>query len=171
MSVFAALLLAVGLAGTAPVIERAEPERIQIETDAGYCWGDCDWYRIEVRSNGKATVWVYHNEDLVRRRWRTLTPQEFAAFEARLAPYRPVGDLFIDDDRDHCEKVATDMGGYHVQWDGRGSRSRLALNDGCIGKAVEPMRAALDSAVNSLGFHYLPGASANVMATTMMPPR
>lgn len=170
MSLAVALLLA-GSAASALSIERAEAERITIETDAGFCMGDCNWYRIEVRSDGMATVWVYHNQDLLRRRWRKLTVEEFAAFEARLAPWRPAGDQFIYDDRDHCEQVATDMGGYHVQWDGRGARSRLVLNDGCIGKAVEPTRAALRGAVSSLGFHYLPGASAGVAASTMMPPR
>lgn len=166
-------VLLLGCVGCAPSLKLppvADGERIQIETDGGFCMGDCNWYRLQVTSDGTALVRVYHNNILLRTQRRRLTADAFAAFEARLAAYRPVGDNFIHDDAEHCEQFATDLGGYHVQWEGRGPKGRLILNDGCIGRSVEAMRAALAGAAASLGFDRLPGTSGSAVASTVVAP-
>lgn len=159
--------LALGLASAAVAGDRPPPHSIVLETEPGFCMGHCDWYRLTVTVDGEARLKVYHNDEVVRRKHVHLMPVQYAAFRDRLAPFRPIGDRFLQEP-EQCDGFATDMGGYRVSWNDEGPAGRLVLNDGCGGKQFVAMREALAGAAASLGFKNLPGSSSDVVASTVM---
>lgn len=145
-------------------------ELISVVTDAGYCMGNCTWFDIKLSSDGRGLLRVHHNNEVLRFHAFRLTPDAYRAFRDAVAPYRPVGDNFdLYADPEHCDQFATDLGGYHLSWDGGGPPGRLVVNDGCISKEAEAARTAIRSAVAKLGLKNLPEPSGGVMASTLMP--
>jgi len=147
--------------------DRPPPHSIVLETEPGFCMGHCDWYRLTVTADGKTKLQVFHNDEVVRSKRIRLTAAQYTAFRDRLAPFRPVGDRFLQEPQ-QCDGFATDLGGYRVTWTDEGPPARLVLNDGCGGKQFVPMREALESAAAGLGFEDLPGSSSGVVASTVM---
>jgi hypothetical protein len=159
------------LVSVAPAFARSAPVRhkIVLETDPGFCMGDCDRYTLTVTDDGAARLKVYHNSSVVRRKTIRLSQAQYQRFSDKLGRFRPVGDRFLIGP-EQCDGFATDLGGYHVTWTGDGPQSRLVLNDGCGGKEFVPMREVLAGAATSLGFAELPGASSGVVASTVIEP-
>ncbi|WP_375143652.1 DUF6438 domain-containing protein [Bradyrhizobium sp. CCGUVB14] len=77
------MLVAAAVAASPPI------ETITYRTSP--CEGSCPGYTVTVSSNGRA---IYDGEYFVAIKGKRLfrvTPTEFAAFRASLAPYRPSG--------------------------------------------------------------------------------
>jgi len=141
-----ALLVAAALAASPPV------ETITYHVSP--CEGTCPGYMVTVSSNGQA---IYYGEYFVaikgKRSFR-VTPAEFAAFRASLAPYRPKQgqEVLVDRGSALCPEFAFDAPSIEITWSSEGRPGeRLLSNDGCINAKVPPeMWRTLSHAVESL---------------------
>jgi hypothetical protein len=145
-----------------------DAELISVETDAGFCMGDCNRFDIRISSNGRGLLRLHHNDEVSRFQAFRLTPGAYRAFRDAIAPYRPVGDKLYQEPA-VCDQFATDLGGYHLSWLGGGAPGRLAVNDGCFSKGADAARSAIRAAVATLKLKNLPDPSQGVAASTLMP--
>ena len=135
---------------------RSEPgELITYETQPAPFCGRCDTIKLEASSDGRVRIerghWAgrYRDWRIVRKTVR-VTPEQFASFREALAPYRPDGELRLNDELP-CKTLNTDQGGASVSWRGGGADAHLAYNRGCDGEARAAMVKALEVAPSSLG--------------------
>lgn len=96
----------------------ASPRAETITYHVTPCLGACPVYTVSVSSDGQA---IYNGENFVavkgERSFR-VTPSEFDAFRARLAPYRPKHgkEVLIQPDSALCPKYATDSPSIEMTW-------------------------------------------------------
>jgi hypothetical protein len=118
------------------------------------CRGACPVYSVTVSSDGQA---IFNGENYVavkgERSFR-ITPLEFNAFRARLAPYRPEAgqEVLVQPDTALCPKYITDSPSIEIAWSSDGNRSgHLFYYSGCINpKVPHGMRGSLAQAINTL---------------------
>ena len=82
----APLALLAGCLHVPSLPETANGELIEIQTDAGFCNGNCDGFDIRVSSNGRGILRVYHNEETTRFKGFRLSATQFRAFREQLVP-------------------------------------------------------------------------------------
>ena len=95
------------------------------------CFGFCPDFSITLAPSGEGT---YEGNRFVKTEGRatfTVTPQEYAAFRERLAPFRP--EQSVRYDYEHCDgPVATDHPSVSVRWtDAVGEARELDWYLGC----------------------------------------
>ena len=108
-------VLAAALAGCATTAGAGAGETISYET--GPCFGACPVYRITVNRDGEGLFEGRRFTAVAGERRFSVTPAQFRAFVAHLAPLRPAGG-----ERryagDACESMATDLPSAEVVWRG-----------------------------------------------------
>jgi hypothetical protein len=166
------LFLVSGCAPLNPPAELAGGMLISYETESGPFCGRCDGTKLTVASDGR--VWIEHGywagryrDWTIERRQVKVSPEQFAAFQQRLEPYRPEGTLELND-QPQCEEFWTDMAGVRVSWRDGGKESRLLYNFGCNPTANAAMRDAINAAPSALNIKGLTVTTTNGPATTVM---
>jgi hypothetical protein len=106
----------------------AAPESISYR--AGPCMGGCPIYTVTVHSDGRG-VFEGTNFTTVRGvREFHVTPRQYRAFAAHLAPIRPArGSVEYNGSR--CREMATDLPSATVIWQRRRGTQRLHFYYGC----------------------------------------
>ena len=103
-------------------------ETISYQTTA--CFGTCPVYTLTVRSDGTATFEGARYTAVRGRRDFRVTPRQYRAFAAWLAPVRPARGS-VDHSGSACRSMATDMPSVTVTWRGRRGEQRLHHYYGC----------------------------------------
>lgn len=130
-SIFVAAMLA-GCVSSHPVDPNIE--RIAFEPMAPPFCGRCESTKFVVGADGVLRIetgyYAGHYRDWRRHREvRRVTPDQFADFKARLAPYREEANVVIGEAG--CRKYHTDDAGLRVEWVS-GSERRVRIFDfGC----------------------------------------
>ncbi len=125
-------LLAVFL--VAPACASAPPEGggvRSISYETGPCFGACPVYRVVVNVDGSGRFEGRRFTAVEGQRGFAVTPGQWRAFVARLAPYRPSGAEAIGPGHPRCQMQATDHPSATVTWSGAGGEDRLAFYYGC----------------------------------------
>jgi hypothetical protein len=124
--------LVIGLAGCAatPQAEAADRRPRSISYETGPCFGACPVYRVTVSADG-AGRFEGRNFTAVRgERSFRITPAQFRAFAAQLAPLRPArGSRRYSGDA--CRVMATDLPSTEVTWSAGGGEQQLYFYFGC----------------------------------------
>jgi len=125
----AALLLAASLALPAAAPRPATPaETIVFET--GPCFGTCPVYRVTVNSDGGGTFEGRRFTAVTGTRAFRLTPRQYRAFAAQLAPLRPArGSVRYSGEA--CASMATDLPSAEITWRSRRGVQNLYFYYGC----------------------------------------
>lgn len=144
------VIAAVMLAGCAPVGPAASPGPIRaISYETGACFGTCPVYGVTVASDGTGRFEGRRFTAVTEPRSFTVTPAQFAAFEAALAPYRPKSGKADYSGPPLCERMATDMPSVDIDWDGP-EPAHLHYYYGCDREKYAAMADALRHAVDVL---------------------
>jgi hypothetical protein len=125
-----------------------------ISLEAGPCFGACPSYRVEARSDGGGTFAGERFTAATGTREIRLPAGAFARLEASLARYKPAAGALkrIMPGEPGCERQATDMPGYELDWsDG----AKLSYYSGCMDAANQPLRNAIRAAPEVLGIEAL----------------
>ncbi|WP_428682572.1 hypothetical protein [Sphingopyxis sp.] len=111
--------------------------------------------KITAVSDGR--VWIEHGYRTGKYRgWRLerqleyVTPDKFARFVQALRPYRPKGELSLQD-RPACQALWNDMDGVRVAWIDANGTDKLIFNFGCDTDSNRKMADALRAAPDLLG--------------------
>ena len=153
---------ALALAGCARTERPGGP--LPIEGDSityrtGACFGACPIYAVTVRPDGSG---VFTGERFTaasgEHRFQ-LTPAQYRAFAARLAPYRPeTGERRYAPGEPGCEHAATDMPSVDVTWTRAiGDSQHLYYYFGCRMDENDAMRDAIGRAADELPIQALIG--------------
>lgn len=113
--------LAIGLAGcaTTPQAEAAGSQVRSISYETGPCFGACPVYRVSVSADGSGRFEGRNFTAVRGERTFRLTPAQYRAFAAQLAPLRPArGSRRYSGDA--CRIMATDLPSAEVTWSGGG---------------------------------------------------
>ncbi|MBC7986651.1 MAG: hypothetical protein H7X93_08285 [Sphingomonadaceae bacterium] len=148
----AAALLA-ALASCAPASGQAghlPPTHSAIVYETGPCFGTCPVYRVELLSNGAGTFTGERFTAVTGERRFEISPAQYRAFAARLAPHRPDGELTISHGHPRCGLAATDMPSATVTWREQAGVDRLSYYYGCRGPGNEALAEALREAPGML---------------------
>ena len=126
-----ALILAT-LVATAPIAPlQARPARVEsITYEAGPCFGACPIYKVTVRSDGSARFEGINFTTVRGVREFRVTPAQYRAFAAHLAPIRPARGS-LDTNSLGCRDMITDMPSAAVTWTGRRGTQSLHHYYGC----------------------------------------
>ena len=110
------LFLLVGAAGCTTVPDgpiAIESESISYET--GPCFGACPVYRVTVSPDGSGTFEGRRFTAVTGERSFRITPDQYRAFAAQLAPLRPAeGSVRMSGEA--CRQMATDLPSAEVTW-------------------------------------------------------
>lgn len=154
--ILAALALApLAACGTVPAQE-AGAERISFSAEP--CYGFCPAFDVTVGAYGEGRYEGRSSVKVTGTRQLSVTPEEFAAFRDRLAPYRPAQDVRYD--HENCDvPLATDMPAVQVtghEADGRSTT--LDWYMGCAQPGLAENREAIYGAWRELPLEELVGA-------------
>jgi hypothetical protein len=124
---FAAALALPACATVPPADGRAA----SISYETGPCFGACPVYRVTVNADGTGTFEGRRFTAVTGERRFALTPGQFRAFAAQLAPIRPAsGDLRYSGPP-LCRSMATDLPSAEVTWRSGAGEQRLYFYYGC----------------------------------------
>jgi hypothetical protein len=112
----------------------------------GPCFGACPIYRVIVNADGTGVFTGERFTAVQGERRFTLTPAQWQAFVAKLAPYRPQGAQEINMGHARCQLAATDHPSAIVTWAGGGRNDRLGFYFGCRDEGNRAMAQALEEA-------------------------
>lgn len=154
----AVLLPGLAVAGCTGIIPGGGPAplpapRQAISYETGPCFGACPVFSFTVRSDGTGVFDGKRFTAVAGTRGFRVTPEQFRAFAAALAPYRPAsGELRIAPGTDRCAQVATDLPSTTVHWTGERSAQgeRLHFYHGCDMEQNARMADALGNAPDLL---------------------
>lgn len=132
---------ALGLAATA----YAQPRVETISYVTSPCFGRCPVYRVTIATDGTGLFEGVSFTAVQGRRDFRITRAQYDAFAARLAPYRPRGQVEITYGHPRCRTPATDHPSVMVGWTG-GRYDRLSFYYGCRDAGNAAMARALQSA-------------------------
>ncbi len=137
-----------GARGPAPL----PPPRHAITYETGPCLGGCPVYRFTVRPDGSGSFTGKRFTSVTGTRDFQVTPAQYEAFAASLAPYRPAsGEVSIAPGADRCGQVATDLPSTSIHWTTSGSQGdRLHFYHGCDMEKNQAMADALGNAPDLL---------------------
>lgn len=139
--------LALSACATMPADAGDRPLR-SISYAAGPCFGACPVFRVTVNSDGTGVFDGGRFAAVTGERRFMVTPAQFRAFAARLAPYRPAtGERRYSGES--CRRMATDQDSVEIVWRGA-AEQRLNVYYGCDMEANRAMFDRLRSAPNVL---------------------
>jgi hypothetical protein len=130
-------------------------ELIVMENDPGPFCGRCDTVKLTVSSDGRA--WIEHGywagnyrDRRVERRLEHVLPANLARFREHLRPYRPRGEISLQE-KPACDVLWYDVDGVRVEWRDANRTDRLILNFGCDPAVHRRLAEALRVAPDLLG--------------------
>ena len=127
----------------------AAPESITYET--GACFGACPVYTVTVRSDGSGLFEGRRFTAVTGRRTFRVTPGQYRAFVAQLAPLRPRRGVARYWGPPLCSGMATDQASADVKWDMHdGGGRELSFYYGCDMGARQAMVERLGNAPDLL---------------------
>ena len=133
------------------------PKPMPIESDSityetGPCFGRCPVFSITIRPDGSGIFTGKNFTAVSGARAFKLSPADYAAFAARLRPYRPEsGERRYAHGEKGCEQVVTDMPSVDVRWTRAiGDSQSLHYYYGCRDAANRPMADVLGNAPDML---------------------
>jgi len=111
-----ALLLTAGVGGCTTVTDAPIPiESESISYETGPCFGACPVYRVTVSPDGSGTFEGRRFTAVTGERSFRITPEQYRAFAAQLAPLRPAeGSVRMSGEA--CRQMATDLPSAEVTW-------------------------------------------------------
>lgn len=114
--VASALLLTASVGGCMTVADRPIPiESESISYETGPCFGACPVYRVTVSPDGTGTFEGRRFTAVTGERSFRITPDQYRAFAAQLAPLRPAeGSVRMSGEA--CRQMATDLPSAEVTW-------------------------------------------------------
>lgn len=140
------------------------PRPIPVETDSityetGACFGACPVYSVTVRPDGSGVFTGKRFTAVTGEREFKLSPAQYAAFAARIAPYRPArGETRYSPGEKGCEHAATDLPSVDITWRRAiGDSQKLSYYFGCDMGGDRTMANALGNAVEALPLEPLIG--------------
>lgn len=141
------ILCAAALAGcmSIPGAPKA-PETIRYVT--GPCKGTCPVYVVTVSSDGVAMYDGRQNVLVTGRRTFVVSDNEYQAFKAALAPWRPQGTRELRGAA--CTTQATDLPSVEVAWRDEERSDILHADFGCDREANQALFSALANAPRTL---------------------
>ena len=109
-------VLALLASGCATMGDRPMPiESDAISYETGPCFGACPVYKVTVRPDGSGTFEGRRFTTVTGERSFRLTPEQYRAFAAQLAPLRPQqGSVRMAGE--NCRQTATDLPSAEVIW-------------------------------------------------------
>lgn len=128
-----AMLAFVALFAATPAAARPAPRTApeSISYRAGPCFGGCPIYTVTVRSDGTGTFEGINFTTARGVRQFRVTPRQYRAFAAWLAPIRPPRGSLDYRTGDLCRTMATDLPSVGVTWNGRRGQQQLDYYYGC----------------------------------------
>ena len=132
MRLFTIVLAAAALPACATLSAQPHAGAVRsISYETGPCFGACPVYRVTVSSNGAGTFEGRRFTAVTGTRAFRVTPAQFRAFAARLAPVRPARGE-VRHAPPNCKTTATDMPSANVGWTmADGSTRGLYFYYGC----------------------------------------
>lgn len=133
-----------------------EGDSIRYET--GPCFGRCPVYTVTVRPDGTGVFEGKRFTAVAGEKRFALTPAQYEAFAAKLAPYRPEsGEIRYAPGEKTCPNMATDMPSVDVTWNRAiGDSQHLYVYYGCV-MQNQAIKQALGEAADSLPIQDLIG--------------
>jgi len=112
----ASAFLLLAIAGCTTMADRPIPiESESISYETGPCFGACPVYRFTVSPDGTGTFEGKRFTAVTGERSFRITPAQYRAFAAQLAPLRPAeGSVRMSGEA--CRQMATDMPSAEVTW-------------------------------------------------------
>lgn len=135
------------------------PAHSAIIYETGPCFGACPVYRVALISNGAGTFTGERFTAVIGERRFEISPVQYRAFAARLAPHRPDGEVNISHGHPRCRMVATDMPSATVTWREQDRTDSLSYYFGCRGPGNGALAEALREAPVLLPIQQFIGAS------------
>lgn len=116
-----------------------------IKVSAGPCFGFCPSYSVTVTPDGSGLLVPIRNTSVPGPTRFTVTSAQYRKLRASLASYRPAtGQSKRIGHGENCERFATDMPGYAVEWTREGAgKTELDFQSGCFDARYAKLRAAL----------------------------
>jgi hypothetical protein len=125
-------------------------EAITYETSR--CSGRCPVFKVTVQPNGSGIFVGGRFTATPGNHLFWLTSEDYRAFAAKIAPYRPPSGLGqITNRHSGCENSATDMSGVTVTWQSaRGVVRKFRYYDDCNNRTGDPVAVAMRAAPHLL---------------------
>jgi hypothetical protein len=108
----------------------ADPAGETISYETGPCFGACPVYKVTVSSDGSGIFEGRRFTAVTGERNFRLSPAQYRAFAAQLAPVRPERGT-VRYSGEACRMMATDLPSAEVVWSGSGEERRLYFYFGC----------------------------------------
>ncbi|MCP1468806.1 hypothetical protein J3E64_000473 [Sphingobium sp. OAS761] len=147
---------ALTLAGCSTGEEGLEPPRAPgdvIRFTAGPCFGACPSYTVQVSPDGSGLLEPQRYTSVPGTTRFTLSRAQYRTLVATLAPHRPAtGTTQRIAHGENCERFATDMPGYVVEWTRpQQATTRLEFQSGCMDPRYGKLRVAIASVPRIIG--------------------
>lgn len=124
------VLAAATLAGCATTAGGAGPAGESISYETGPCFGACPVYKVAVSPDGTGSFEGRRFTAVTGTHAFRLTPAQYRAFAAQLAPVRPARGT-VRYAGEACRMMATDLPSAEIVWNGTGGERRLYFYFGC----------------------------------------
>ncbi|WP_336959179.1 DUF6438 domain-containing protein [Sphingobium aquiterrae] len=134
LAVASAPLWLAACAHRADMAEGPPPTADTIRFAAGACFGACPSYSVTIEPDGSGVLIPQKNTAVPGETRFTVTPAQYRRLRTALAPWRPAtGTKKRIAPGENCERAATDMPGYQIEWSRRGQgRTNLDFYSGCF---------------------------------------
>lgn len=148
------------LAGCMAQQEGLEPPKAPgdvIRFTAGRCFGACPTYMVQVSPDGAGLLTPERFTSVPGPTRFTVTRAQYRKLIATLAPHRPAaGTTQTIAHGKNCERFATDMPSYTVEWSRPGQpATRLDYQSGCMDPQYGRLRVAISSVPKILDMQHM----------------
>ncbi|QGP77657.1 DUF6438 domain-containing protein [Sphingobium sp. CAP-1] len=128
-----------------------------IRFTAGRCFGACPAYRVQVSPDGAALLEPERFTSVPGPTRFTVTHAQYRKLVATLAPHRPAaGTTQVIAHGKSCERFATDMPGYTIEWSRPGqAATRLDYQSGCMDARYGRLRVAIAAVPKILDMQHM----------------
>lgn len=118
-----------------------------IKVSAGPCFGFCPSYSVTVTADGSGLLVPVRNTSVPGPTRFTVTTAQYRKLRASLAAFRPAtGQSKRIGQGENCERFATDMPGYDIEWAREGAdKTELDFQSGCFDARYAKLRSALSA--------------------------
>lgn len=148
-----ALLLAGCVTGERPELEAPVAAGDTIRFSAGPCFGVCPSYRLTVTPDGSGLIEPERFTAVPGPTRFAVSMAEYKRFRAALLPHRPpTGTTRRIGHGENCERFATDMAGYTLEWtQAKAAPTKLDYQSGCMDARYGKLRATIAAIPKMLG--------------------
>jgi hypothetical protein len=124
-----------------------------IRFSAGPCFGMCPSYSLTVTPDGSGLLEPQRFTNVPGPTRFTVSAAQYKRFKAALLPYRPeTGTEKRISHGENCERFATDMPGYTLEWTRAGAKpTKLDFQSGCMDARYGKLRTTIAAVPQMLG--------------------